>query len=733
MVRKNFIKIGVIIFFSWNFIYPQMRWEHQTGGWIKRIYFHNSTGYIGISREKGGIIKKSIDGGDTWDNILIFGGGNSYGQGVMFSSDSSHVVVFGTIPQGNVIFITKNGGETWDTILISGISYPNDMFFIDSLNGWMVGGHKRVYRTQDGGYTWQLLSSGGDTSFTHVEFLNQNIGFVRGTRGFNFDRLFKTTDGGYNWYVLSFPSTNIYFFDFVDELNGYVIASIWENYEKIRIYKTSDGGTNWLIFYEFPSNFKPKCMSVKNLNEIWIGGQYMGFRAQIYHYKNGNWYIWTDNFSSSEPITAICEINSNMAVAGGYYGTIFKTIDGVNFEEITAGIPLSPSVKAIDTLNIWAVGGGYIINSKNSGKTWHRKQPFDYNGIFTDIEFIDTLNGWVADTFNKRILYTHNGGNTWGFTEISLPSSKLSFINSQKGWACGGIFYPSGMDGWVYRTQDGGQTWQLIYQTNQPAITDIIFVDSLNGWIVGGQYDYTGPWYAFISKTTNGGYSWSVQYFEFYKDAFNCVEFVNQNFGWVGASVLPPSFRTINGGSTWFPIDSIVNVFSFLNENYGWGIKRLENSFCPAYTLNGGETWTEMREGIIPSNIYFSSIDVIDFKNGCWVGVSDEYGGAYIYRFYGDFTTNAKESSRFKISLIFPMSNFIKNKKIKFFLYEKEMIKFTLMDINGRVVFDIPEKYFNKGLNLLDLSKINLSPNLYFLKIKTSKREIYEKIIFLKD
>lgn len=722
---RNFI---IVICGFVGFLYSQMKWEHQTGDVVSQIRFYNNIGFMYL---RSGVIKKSIDYGKNWKNIFVLTDlfATSTSGGCMDTPDSMHVFLFiPTTPSR--LFRTKDGGENWDTILtpIYGVS---DVCFIDSLNGWVVESHKRVWRTNDGGNTWQLLSSGGDTSFTHVEFVNQNTGFVRGTRGFNFDRLFKTVDGGYTWNVLLFPSTNIYFFDFIDELNGYVIASVWETYERRRIYKTTDGGQTWSVFYEFPPGFIPRCISAKNISEIWIGGN-SGNKACIYHYKNGTWNVWVDQFSSSEPIFSIEEISSNIAVAGGYYGLILRTEDGLNFDEVTAGPgEWATYIKAIDTLNIWAIGRcwgvtySYIINSRNGGRKWHRKQPLNNTGIFTDVEFTDSLNGWVTDTLNKRILYTQDGGNTWSYAQISLPISKITFINSQKGWGCGGIFYPYGANGWVYRTVDGGQSWQLIFQTGFSAITDIIFIDSLRGWIVGGQYEGSGPHHAFIAHTINGGYTWTLQYYELYKDPFECVEFVDGNYGWVGASVLPPSLRTIDGGNTWIQMDSIMSSITFLNSNYGWGIKRLENSFSPAYTLDGGYTWINLNTGIPVSEIYYKSIDVVEIKNGCWLSSSR----GSIYRFHGEFV-NIEDHFNLKIPFNPVSFKFIEGNTIKIFIPQDDEIELSLLDISGRNVVDISSRYLNKGWHTFNIK--DLRNNIYFLKIKGLKQKYLTKIIFIK-
>jgi hypothetical protein len=48
------------------------------------------------------------------------------------------------------LFNTRDAGATWSWQIPPG-SYLNDIFFTDSLNGWLVGGNGLILHTTDGG------------------------------------------------------------------------------------------------------------------------------------------------------------------------------------------------------------------------------------------------------------------------------------------------------------------------------------------------------------------------------------------------------------------------------------------------------------------------------------------------------------------------------------------------------------------------------------------------------
>jgi hypothetical protein len=88
-----------------------------------------------------------------------------------------------------------------------------DVFFLDSLRGWVVGcvddgsdsaGRGNVWKTYNGGTYWMpscdlpCLVYEYNLSFLRVEFSNRYFGWIRGDQ----DYLYRTTDGGITWIIV---------------------------------------------------------------------------------------------------------------------------------------------------------------------------------------------------------------------------------------------------------------------------------------------------------------------------------------------------------------------------------------------------------------------------------------------------------------------------------------------------------------------------------------------------
>jgi photosystem II stability/assembly factor-like uncharacterized protein len=174
--------------------------------------------------------------------------------------------------------------------------------------------------------------------------------------------------------------------------------------------------------------------------------------------------------------------------------------------------------------------------------TAHRDEArADLNVIF----FVDDKNGWVIGD-RGLLRATHDGGGKW-FTQDAKVSANLSdilFRNKEEGWLIAGAH--------ILRSQDGGDTWEQLYQIpvppgarprDAPELYSVAFPSKKRGWVVGtdGRILHTG----------DGGRTWAPQE-SGTKEELVHVKFVNDRRGWVvggGGTIL----FTDDGGRTWEP------------------------------------------------------------------------------------------------------------------------------------------------------------------------------------
>ncbi|NWG28534.1 MAG: T9SS type A sorting domain-containing protein [Ignavibacteriaceae bacterium] len=121
----------------------------DTIGTFYKIYF--LTNSIGFAVANDGKIFKTSDKGENWFVKLSVPSLNTIFSGIS-SSDDSTIWVVGTNTYPFEIYKSTDIGENWfaDTVDFMDMS---DVYFKDSLNGWILSSNK-LYRTIDGGENW---------------------------------------------------------------------------------------------------------------------------------------------------------------------------------------------------------------------------------------------------------------------------------------------------------------------------------------------------------------------------------------------------------------------------------------------------------------------------------------------------------------------------------------------------------------------------------------------------
>jgi photosystem II stability/assembly factor-like uncharacterized protein len=94
---------------------------------------------------------------------------------------------------------TDDGGRTWKTQRIERVGEVlNSIFFIDEMRGWAVGAAGSggvIFRTSNGGESWEPVETGRVESFWAVRFATADRGWIVGEEGL----ILATEDGGKTW------------------------------------------------------------------------------------------------------------------------------------------------------------------------------------------------------------------------------------------------------------------------------------------------------------------------------------------------------------------------------------------------------------------------------------------------------------------------------------------------------------------------------------------------------
>ena len=178
---------------------------------------------------------RSTDGGATWTTQDMSAYARNLVDCHFWSPDSGFAVGGSPAPDAEtaftVILFTADGGDTWEvrhTGTVAG-SYGWKLFFQSPVNGWVstynfMGGE--VYKTTDGGLTWEEQVVPGTDSLEGIGFVTANRGWVDG-----WDLTAQTFDGGTNWEIVDLGDNNINRFVFLPNGSGYASGSTIYKYD----------------------------------------------------------------------------------------------------------------------------------------------------------------------------------------------------------------------------------------------------------------------------------------------------------------------------------------------------------------------------------------------------------------------------------------------------------------------------------------------------------------------
>ncbi|RKR14362.1 photosystem II stability/assembly factor-like uncharacterized protein [Maribacter vaceletii] len=200
---------------------------------------------IGWRQEHRGKMRRSKDRGKTWENIsTIFKGKNPEYRGIAF--------------QGSLIIAP----EVPDNMYFTAIRHVVQEVGASPKESVMSKGKFGVYRSNDGGYNWELSNKGlpklvsvrrltMDSSNSKVIYASVNQRNKHQEGG-----LYKSLDGALTWEKVKIPSqiqsVNNLFIDRHTKDMYMSTGSSFGSYEAGGVWKSTDNGKSWKKFFKAP-------------------------------------------------------------------------------------------------------------------------------------------------------------------------------------------------------------------------------------------------------------------------------------------------------------------------------------------------------------------------------------------------------------------------------------------------------------------------------------------------
>lgn len=197
----------------------------------------------------------------------------------------------------------------------------------------------------------------------------------------------------------------------------------------------------------------------------------------------------------------------------------------------------------------WTNSGGALVSTGDQGKTWTMVP--ELTRLVSWFWFFDAQRGLALQ--NNRLRKTEDGGKTWteGVLDESIYGGGLQFVSP----ALGLRWDAQNPQKFLYRTSDGGQSWQ---RADLPQDADYsywvqaaLMLDEFNGWVIAGAHPDIGASRGALFRTVDAGKSWSLHAQLGILDARpKAIAFQDAKTGWVvGEDGL--LLATRDGGKNW--------------------------------------------------------------------------------------------------------------------------------------------------------------------------------------
>jgi uncharacterized repeat protein (TIGR01451 family) len=587
---------------SWTPIFTAQNQLHALEASGNKIYAGGSTRWTTSPS-----LFVSSDGGANWSPVFTFTRPGNWIDIAMHPTDPNIAVAGGRLRNENtgryegLVYKTADGGQTWTEALV--ISSAGEDIFVPAVlihpynpNLWLAAAfdwsgseQTTVYRSTDAGATWpaaQVFNEGGVVSLVgHIaeETVFAGIGETRFSHASS-EVVYRSTNGGQNWDPvfneggrLGFiPGNNVYLVNedgwafyssnngvlgSWDSLNGHIDddprsfavagvppTALYVGGQEDGVIKSTDNGNNWsrqnngLWTYPFILDIE---IDPQNIDKLFVAADCKGGLRSTD--GGSSWQQVSATFPATNPLPnciddfAVDPTNSNVIYGGGEgekqgdmpVGAIIKSTDGgASFSPIYVDplitndgrqriqtIAVAPSSTNI----VYAAGEnepngqdeyGVILRTNNSGQfSWATVLTLPFRSDFFALAVHPTQSNIVLvggrDSQSSRrigIIYrSTDGGTTWQQVMTSPVSNRSTYIASI-------VFYRANPNiilaadelSRVFRSTDGGDTWTIVKEQDPDYSGQCLAVDAN----VPDEI-YLGGGLGYVGKSTDGGLTWT--------------------------------------------------------------------------------------------------------------------------------------------------------------------------------------------------------------------------------
>ncbi|MBU1038820.1 T9SS type A sorting domain-containing protein [Patescibacteria group bacterium] len=477
----------------------------------------------------------------------------------------------------------------------------------------------------------------------------------------------------------------------------------------------------------------------------------------FYHTTNGGqtWQLkatWDLIWLSSRGVTFIDnKIGWITTYQGPYQGYFYKTTDaGVNWQKVDNGTTDGKAHRTFwfNTQVGFACGGnnasffwsdsvsakGLFWKTTNGGLTWTYKEVGKPKGGWQEIWMLSTGRGFLSNGYELYV--TSDMGETWQEYGFSYHPEELikqiHFFNDTEGLLFSSRTELGKSNTWVYRTTNGGQTWQVISEISLLTISltkPVYVVDSNNIVMVGQYFNHdTREANMRILRSLDGGKTWFLEQKLGYNDLIYSLT-KNGNTYW-------------GGGLQMWRCD---NVKPYFTETISDSIAYADSQYSQALQVvdpDGDQVTLSIIEG--PSFLTIDNCCVVGMPSSQDTGnyivkvlASDGKGGTdtLSYNLKVDKTTGVEviEGIPVEYQLVQNYPNpFNPSTKIRYSIPKSSNVTLTIYNILGQQVTVLVNEYQSVGNYEYSFTAENLASGTYIYRLVAGNYVSTKKMVYVK-
>ena len=465
---------------------------------------------------------RSTDEGSTWSQITNGLGGNAV-EAVLRAANGT----FYAASNGGVRRST-DGGLSWNATTVTEWVFSLAENASGHIFAGSLGSTADVYRSTDGGITWSNHSF--SEAATQIDGLTVNSqGHVFAAVYGNEPGVYRSTDNGVTWTRVGLAGTTC------TDITVNAGDSLYVSTFGSGVFQSTDGGTTWqqtglANAVTYTAYFSPT-------HDLYAGTSQGIFRSSDLG------AVWTKINSGLNATYVLSQVVNNFGRIFAATGSgMFWSDDGNSWQETANGLTRNYlNALARNSQGHLFVGSadGGLFRSSDDGSSWAALSISDPVSSLLVTQGDVLYMGTYSSGTTRKVLVSTDNGDSWTETSLAVgnPISAMAITNS-------GIMFASGEGYGVYRSTDGGSSWNQL--TTAPTNVHGFAFNASGHLLAAGA---SGSTYGFFRSTDNGN-TWATVMNS--STGFGTAMYAASNGYLYGATTGAQAvYRSTNGGTSW--------------------------------------------------------------------------------------------------------------------------------------------------------------------------------------